>query len=109
MTTLDPNGARILAHGYGGYSRGCRCEVCRRAKADYMQVRRSTARDLAAKHTDERGRHLASGITHGTVFGYEERGCRCRPCTTAIAVKRAREVAAQRARLLGAPIVGVSS
>ena len=89
-------------HGtYARYARspgGCRCEECRKAKADYMRQRRAGARALAAKHTRSSTgrhanphttwalgatRHVATDVTHGTRFGYEERGCRCRDCTAA--------------------------
>jgi hypothetical protein len=63
-------------HGYGGYSNGCRCEVCRAAKADYMGRRRAAA----FVNTDP---GPVPGVTHGTRFAYEERGCRCGPCVTA--------------------------
>ncbi len=89
---------RIDTHGYGGYSRGCRCEVCRTAKAAYMRRRRATARTVARRYTDATGRHLAYGVTHGTVSAYEEGGCRCQPCTTAITTKRADELTRHRAR-----------
>lgn len=70
------------SHGYVPYTHGCRCEICRRAKAAYVRNRRGAARVLANKvgnglSTD--GRHVVAGITHGR-FGYEERGCRCDVC-----------------------------
>lgn len=86
-------------HGYGRYTRGCRCDVCRKAKADYMRARRATARALAAKVTKRRfgdqpriglPRRLARGVKHGTRFAYEEHGCRCWPCTTARSASDAR-------------------
>jgi hypothetical protein len=65
-------------HGYGPYTRGCRCGVCRQAKADYSRRRRA-----AAKETAEPGVTAAGGFTHGTRHGYDEHGCRCGPCTEA--------------------------
>lgn len=95
---LDRFGVEIHTHGYGGYTRGCRCGVCRAAKAEYVRGRRRRARQVAARFTDGSGRHLARGITHGTVSGYEEAGCRCQPCTSAISAKRLVEHHRQRAR-----------
>ena len=83
--------------GAGRGRAGCRCEPCRKAKADYMRQRREAARQQARPHTagPDGGavgrynafapgaqRHHVPGITHGR-YGYEERGCRCRECTTA--------------------------
>jgi hypothetical protein len=36
------------AHGYGPYTRGCRCRVCKDAKAAYCRNRRAAARVGAA-------------------------------------------------------------
>jgi hypothetical protein len=87
-----------FTHGYSAYTRGCRCDVCRAAKADYMRERRAKARKEAQLHTrsstGEHGhrhtafapgsyRHEASIPNHGTRYGYEEAGCRCAECTAA--------------------------
>lgn len=89
------------AHGYGLYTHGCRCDVCRKAKADYMRERRATARKMAQKHTiSSTGkrpardtawtpgahRYVAPIANHGSRFGYEEHGCRCLDCTEARAL-----------------------
>lgn len=87
------------AHGYVAYTYGCRCEVCRAAKADYMRARRAQARTVTyaipgANATSQRPtngsafspgavRFVASIPRHGTRYGYEEKGCRCRACTSA--------------------------
>lgn len=83
------------SHGYVAYTRGCRCGVCRRAKADYIRERRAAARAIAQRYTrsstGRRGtsttawaegaiRYVAIGVTHGTRYAYDERGCRCRAC-----------------------------
>ena len=90
-----------LEHGYGPYTNGCRCDVCKKAKADYMRERRAAARKIAQKHT--RGsdgkrptastawavgaeRYVAPIAKHGSRFGYEEHGCRCFDCTEARSV-----------------------
>lgn len=103
-------------HGYARYSSPrdpCRCDVCRAAKAAYSRKRRQEARALARKYTDVvlgpgwhgpvpwpvgTTRHYVSGVKHGTVFAYEERGCRCRDCTTARTEKRVAEQKRARAR-----------
>lgn len=87
-----------VVHGYGPYTRGCRCVVCRQAKADYMRARRARGRAYAqrltasstgrrpnrdAAFTPGAERALAVGVKHGTRYAYEEHGCRCGPCTTA--------------------------
>lgn len=68
-------------HGYGCYTNGCRCEVCRAAKAEYIRARRATARQRMREVADLGLLHV-EGITHGR-FGYEERGCRCVTCLAA--------------------------
>lgn len=85
-------------HGYGRYSHGCRCEVCRAAKAAYLRRRRAVAAALARKHTNGGWRHLAQGVTHGTAFVYKDAGCRCGPCTEAASLKRKLEECRRRER-----------
>lgn len=67
-------------HGYGPYTNGCRCGVCKAAKADYQRARRQVAG--AARH-NAGGDYVATGITHGTYAGYTDSGCRCAECVTA--------------------------
>jgi hypothetical protein len=69
------DGSRVRTHGYSGYGYGCRCEVCRAAKAAYMAARRRAA--YLADHP------VPEGIRHATRSAYEEHGCRCEPCTAA--------------------------
>lgn len=64
----------VGSHGYAGYTEGCRCDTCRAAKARYMAARRAAAAAAAESGVS------VSGITHGTLFAYEERGCRCQRC-----------------------------
>lgn len=83
-------------HGYGPYTRGCRCDVCRKAKADYMRKRRAAGRALAQQHSErapgcDQGhpwkpgtvRYVAPIARHGSRFAYDELGCRCLDCTHA--------------------------
>ena len=77
-------------HNYSAYTHGCRCDSCKKAKADYMRTRRAEARVKAMKHSESapRGtlgkwRYVAPIERHGTRFGYEEHGCRCEDCTEA--------------------------
>lgn len=79
---------------YSNPTRPCRCDACRKAKADYMRERRARARLMAQKHTSANPagagarttgsvRYVAPIARHGTRFGYEEHGCRCFACTEA--------------------------
>lgn len=61
----------VTRHGYGGYSKGCRCAKCRAAKAAYMRLKRAAE---PTGHVD--------GITHGYA-GYQDYKCRCDICRTA--------------------------
>lgn len=87
-----------IEHGYVAYTKGCRCGVCRSAKAEYMRERRAAARVSAHANTlsstGKRGsrhnirevgayRNVAPIKRHGTRYGYEEAGCRCYECTDA--------------------------
>jgi hypothetical protein len=38
---LDRYGYPVLTHSYGGYTRGCRCRICKDAKRDYVWDRRA--------------------------------------------------------------------
>lgn len=89
------NEASMTAHGYGPYSKGCRCTVCRKAKADYMRARRAEARALAQRAAASGRQRYVDGITHGRV-GYAEHGCRCRICVSAATANRASLPSARR-------------
>lgn len=73
-------------HGYGAYTNGCRCDVCREAKRVYMAARRAAGaeppwNDRAARWSSRVGlsRVCLPHVQHGTT-GYR-RGCRCWDCT----------------------------
>lgn len=71
-------------HGYTAYTNGCRCDICKRAKADYTANRRAEAiRTPDLVITDP-------AVTHGRRSTYDERGCRCDPCVTAYKESRGR-------------------
>lgn len=80
-------------HDYGPYSRGCRCEVCRAAKAERMRKLRAGRR--AAQMAFVGGRNHVEGITHG-YSGYQNCLCRCEVCTLVYSVRR-RQQRADRA------------
>lgn len=71
-------------HGYSLYTAGCRCDICKAAKRAYMAGRRQEARSAPADRS-------AEDFKHGTRFGYEERGCRCGPCTVTYLSDRLRD------------------
>jgi bacterioferritin-associated ferredoxin len=72
--------AAAAEHGYPRYARGCRCPVCREAKAAYMRDKRAQA---AEARQEAPGEFVAPGITHGGIAGYKDSGCRCGPCRRA--------------------------
>jgi hypothetical protein len=80
-------------HSYTGYTHGCRCRICKDAKATYVRDRRKTA-FLAAGFLEDSAAPVP-GVTHGTRSAYEERGCRCPQC---VAVKRGVWLADSRRR-----------
>lgn len=71
----------VATHGYGGYSAGCRCDVCRTAKRLYMRDKRAKA--TARRKQAEGLTFIAVGITHGTYAGYTDAQCRCHMCKDA--------------------------
>lgn len=81
-------------HGYSRYTNGCRCQVCRGAKRQYMRDKRRQANDRR-KQADDPRKYVAHGITHGTYAGYTDAYCRCNLCA---AVKADRDRAERRTR-----------
>lgn len=65
-------------HGYVRYTKGCRCEVCREAKAAYMRAKRG--RGAVVK--------VVPDIAHG-INGYWNYGCRCETCRDSSSSRRA--------------------
>lgn len=77
---MTQTGVYVAAHNYNGYTNGCRCEICRAAKATYMREKRQGA---ARERDDAAGEYVAPGITHGTYAGYADSACRCGSCKQA--------------------------
>lgn len=69
-----------MTHGYGAYSRGCRCDECKAGKRVYMRAKR---RDASQARRNGGERYVAQGITHGTYSGYQDSYCRCHLCSLA--------------------------
>lgn len=61
----------MTRHGYVAYSNGCRCKVCREAKAAYLREKRADAGRRRRLVESGGGRYLATGITHG-YNGYQD-------------------------------------
>lgn len=96
-----------MNHGYGPYTRGCRCDVCREAKRVYQAQRRASgaeptrAGEQPLPAWNQRtyngvsrvgvARVRLSDVTHGTTTGYR-RGCRCWDCTDAASTRSRRRV-----------------
>jgi len=68
-------------HGYVAYTHGCRCDICREAKATYQRERR---RALKA------GGSVPPTAQHGLRTTYVEYGCRCSHCRRAEAAAHRR-------------------
>lgn len=95
------------AHGYIPYTHGCRCALCRAAKADYQRAKRQAGYALAnAVAAPGDGppinrvgrpirsgsiRYVAPGVRHGSATSYVESSCRCLDCTRAATAKRRAE------------------
>lgn len=85
-----------MKHGYNRYAYGCRCDVCRAAKAAYMRDKRAQAAEIRrAALADGAARYEATGTEHGR-SGYQNHGCRCPVCfraAKAAGIRRQRESA----------------
>jgi len=91
-------------HGYGPYTRGCRCEICCTAKREYQRTFRNNWRARRNRQValGAGGRNLIDGITHGYA-GYTEYSCRCAVCSAA------KLAACQRARAANPGPIGSSA
>lgn len=82
-------------HGYGAYSNGCRCHVCREAKRLRQIALRDPWRALYQAHKDQYDYPyiVEANVTHGYA-AYVNFFCRCQVCTAAKAQssQRAREL-----------------
>lgn len=81
----------VAEHGYVRYTRGCRCQVCRAAKAAYVRAKRASAAELRSFAVFWDERYVATGITHGGISGYQDHHCRCDACRLAKAEASERE------------------
>jgi hypothetical protein len=74
-------------HGYGRYTAGCRCDICRAAKRHRQNELREPWRKLLRAHREEFGwaPYVVHGIKHG-YSGYQNFFCRCDECVEAKAV-----------------------
>lgn len=87
------------------YQYGCRCDLCRAAKAAYQAAYRATRREEIAaynaayyashKRKPKRDKRAATTGTHGTASSYAH-GCRCELCRAAKAEYQAAYRAAHR-------------
>jgi len=66
------------------YNGGCRCVLCRAAVRDYGRVRAAVKRGLAEMIPRK------TTIKHGTAAAYTRGACRCKACSAAQHVYRAR-------------------
>ncbi len=72
----------VRTHGYGGYSRGCRCDTCTEAKRVYIATARSRAASRRELIEAGGGRYFVEGVTHG-YDAYQNLACRCDECRAA--------------------------
>jgi hypothetical protein len=82
-------------HDYVGYTKGCRCVVCKAAKRAYMRALR--AHDRSLREWTPAGLVTPLPIKHG-ISGYQNHGCRCQECRDAKAAADRRQKAAREAR-----------
>lgn len=68
----------MSGHGYGAYSHGCRCQICKDARAAYSR------RQRAAAAANARPGRPVEGVKHGTRRAYKDHGCRCGQCVEAM-------------------------
>jgi hypothetical protein len=80
-----------MKHGRSAYNRGCRCEVCKAATAEYRRAWRARLREGGTPPPK-----------HG-VTGYALYGCRCEVCRDAAATAQRQQLEARTARLDEAP------
>ena len=79
-----------MKHGLGGYTNNrCRCNICRKALADYQKAARTRRAEAFRAGELEPWRH-------GDNSTYVNWGCRCEPCRAAHAdcLRRYRSVVA---------------
>ena len=74
-------------HGGSRYAMGCRCSICRRAKAEYMQALRLRLVE-----------HEPPPEAHGKETTYNNWSCRCEACCAAKAECNRRRYLAREER-----------
>lgn len=85
-------------HGYGPYTRGCRCDTCRQAAREYRAAWR-LPQQLKLREARRTGKdHEVVGIKHG-LSGYTNYSCRCQECRAAKADADAKRPTRQPSRL----------
>lgn len=90
---------RSITHNYARYIAGCRCGVCRAAKAAYVRDSRAAAAARRRQAVAAGEVYVATDITHG-VGGYQNESCRCDVCWRAAKANRIRY--SRRAEMAGA-------
>jgi hypothetical protein len=81
------------------YSSKCRCDLCRKAHAEYARAARARERGSDTR----RNAHV---VRHGTYNEYNNYGCRCDECKAAIAAYRLPRNRAWRTRNAGVCVSG---
>lgn len=76
-------------HGYGRYTTGCRCDVCKAAKRAYGRNRRALARARRDAARAEGREYVAAVVKHG-LYAYQNHSCRCLTCKLANAQSSAK-------------------
>ena len=84
---VTPSPEAQITHGLYAYSKyKCRCEVCVKARSDYIKNRRAT-------NAANQGEMI---LTHGLRYTYTEYGCRCDRCKAANALYAAQRRAVRK-------------
>lgn len=77
------------SHGYGPYTNGCRCDVCREAARVRRHEQRERYRPALQEARANGVVNIVEGITHG-INGWSNFMCRCIVCSAAKQVENLR-------------------